>query len=448
MKKYLRFPYLIAAILLGWLVWRGGQIDWSLVTVSQLIVGGLAVFYLAMAIQALVFLGWTLHAWNEPKETELADFVPAQLSFTALLPVRHEAAVIGQTITAIAAIDYPDQLKELIVIVRSDDTETIAAAQQMADQLSRVHVLVVDDLPVNKPNQLNWGLRAAKGDVVVVFDAEDQPHRDIYHMVQATMVRDSADVVQGGVQLVNYRSRWFSALNCLEYYFWFKSILPWFVKRGVVPLGGNTVFFKRERLLEVGGWDETCLTEDGDIGIRMSLHGAKTSVVYHEAYATQEETPIDVASFIKQRTRWNTGFLQILRKGDWWRFPIWKQRFLGGYLLILPLVLAGLLFLTPFMTMVGILYHLPMTVAMLSFLPLAILGLQFVVTQIAVWQFSRDFRLGYPIWMPVQITVAYLPYICILAFAGIRAWVRFLSRNLAWEKTTHYNLHRQVPLTI
>ena len=80
--------------------------------------------------------------------------------------------------------------------------------------------------------------------MVTIFDAEDEPHPDILNVVNTVMPREGAPVVQCGVQLMNYADRWFSALNVLEYFFWFKSRMHYHAAVGMVPLGGNTVFVR------------------------------------------------------------------------------------------------------------------------------------------------------------------------------------------------------------
>lgn len=112
---------------------------------------------------------------------------------------------------------------------------------------------------------------------------------------------------------------------------------------GMVPLGGNTVFIQRDLLEQLGGWDERCLTEDADIGIRLSAQGVPVRVVYDDMYVTREETPPTVEQFVRQRTRWNQGFLQVLKKGDWLRLPNWRQRLLALYTLAFPLIQALML---------------------------------------------------------------------------------------------------------
>ncbi|MCC7450609.1 MAG: glycosyltransferase, partial [Anaerolineae bacterium] len=282
--------------------------------------------------QGIFTLYWMMYTWNKPELAEKyrspKEYLPAQHSFTAILPARHEAGVIKDTIKAVDRIDYPDHLKEILVMIRDeDDDETINAAKEAIAEIGKdtIKLITFTTGPKNKPNGLNRGLKAASNEIVCVFDAEDEPHPELYNVVNTVMIRDNADVVQSGVQLMNFKSTWFSALNCLEYFFWFKSGLHCFTHAlKVTPLGGNTVFFKKHWLQRINGWDEHCLTEDADVGIRLTQLGAKIQIVYDEKHATQEETPHNVESFIKQRTRWSQGFYEIFFKGDWLKLPMLK----------------------------------------------------------------------------------------------------------------------------
>src|SRR5262245_63689391 len=142
------------------------------------------------------------------------------------------------------------------------------------------------------------GFRATGNEVVTIFDAEDDIHPDIFLLVNTVMQEEGVRVVQCGVQLMNYESNWYSALNVLEYFFWFKSRLHYHARAGTIPLGGNTVFFARTVLERVDGWDEHNLTEDADIGIRASCLGERVRVIYDDRYVTREETPPTPGHFI------------------------------------------------------------------------------------------------------------------------------------------------------
>jgi glycosyltransferase XagB len=81
---------------------------------------------------------------------------------------------------------------------------------------------------------------------------------ELLRQVDARFNATGADVVQGGVQLMNLQTSWWSLRNCLEYYFWFRSRLHFHANARFIPLGGNTVFARASVLKEVGGWDSEC----------------------------------------------------------------------------------------------------------------------------------------------------------------------------------------------
>lgn len=412
---------------------------------------GLTLFFLlslVITIQSLFTLVGMMYAWETPKRVDHnrspKQFLTPQYSFTALIPALHEEAVIRDTIRAAAAIDYPEHLKEIIVICRADDTATIEAARKTIKELHSLNVrlLIPDFRPKNKPDKLNFGLQNAKHEVVCVFDAEDTPHRDIYHVVNTVMQRDHADVVQSGVQLVNFRSTWFSTLNVLEYFFWFKSVLHFFAKQEVIPLGGNTVFFKKDWLQKVNGWDANCLTEDADIGIKLSTAGARIRIIYDEIHATQEETPGTLTSFIKQRTRWNQGFLEVYKKGDWKHLPRLSQKLLVGYILIWPEIQAFLFFYVILSVIMMFTVKLPILITLISMLPFYILILHLVIMNIGLYEFTKKYKMAYPVWMPFKVVATFVPFQIALGISAVRAVYRNILHRNAWEKTEHINAHR------
>jgi cellulose synthase/poly-beta-1,6-N-acetylglucosamine synthase-like glycosyltransferase len=261
-------------------------------------------------------------------------------------------------------------------------------------------------------------------------------------VVNTVMQREAAPVVQCGVQLMNYRDHWYSALNVLEYLFWFKSRMHYHAAAGMVPLGGNTVFVRRDVLDDLGGWDQTCLTEDADLGIRLSAAGFPIRVVYDGDYVTREETPPTVGQFIRQRTRWSQGFLQVLLKGDWLRLPTFSQRALACYTLAFPLLQALMMLYLP-VSLLTIFAKVPELVAMLSLLPLYMLLAQLAISLVGLFEFTSAYGLRPGLWTPVRMILTYLPYQWLLAFAALRAVWRQLRGITTWEKTAHTGAHRR-----
>jgi cellulose synthase/poly-beta-1,6-N-acetylglucosamine synthase-like glycosyltransferase len=211
----------------------------------------------------------------------------------------------------------------------------------------------------------------------------------------------------------------------------------------MTPLGGNTVFFRRQVLERVGGWDEQDLTEDADIGIRISLLGEEIRVVYDDRYVTREETPPSLSQFIKQRTRWSQGFLQTLLKGEWKRLPKLGQRLLAIYTLAFPVIQALLGLYTVASVIMMVTLKVPVLAAIVLALPFYLLAAHFTLSVIGLYEFSVAHGLK-PSWKtPLVMALGYLPYQWVLAYASVRATLRQLRGVNNWEKTQHVGAHRQ-----
>lgn len=409
----------------------------------------IAALSLLFFLFSLVSLHLMLYTWEYPERlAESAaprQFRPPLLSFTVLLPARHEEAVIFETVRRVCQAKYPAELLEVVVICHADDHGTIAEAERAVRSLSspRARVETFDTPPINKPHGLNVGFQRSENQVVTIFDAEDDIDPDIFSMVNTAMAERGVSIVQAGVQLMNLHDHWFASHNCLEYFFWFKSRLHFHARVGMIPLGGNTVFIRRELIERVGGWDEQCLTEDADIGLRLSALGEQIRVIYDARHVTREETPGSVGEFVRQRTRWLQGFVQILRKGTWLSLPRFGQRALAAYTLSYPLFQALLMLLWPLTFAAVLRMKAPLPVAMISFLPFYILALQYLATAIGAYLFTREYRLRFGPLLPIAMAVTYLPYQWLLGISAVRAVWRELRRENKWEKTVHVGAHRQ-----
>jgi len=406
----------------------------------------LAVVSIVLATQAAYSAALMLYAWEDEDKWTLnrvpTSFEPPSHRFTVLLPARHEEAVIQGTIQRVVDLNYPRALMEIFVVIEAGDHGTIGKVQETLDELrsagiDHVKLLTFSDPPINKPHGLNVGLREATGSVVTIFDAEDEPHPDILQVVNTVMLREGSPIVQCGVQLMNYADRWFSASNVLEYFFWFKSCMHYHAARQAVLLGGNTVFIQRDVLESVGGWDQYCLTEDADVGIRLSAMGLPIRVLYDDAYVTREETPPTVDQLVRQRTRWDQGFLQVLRKGDWLHLRTWQQRLLAVYSLSSPLLQGMTVLYLPISLWTMLYAKVPIIVAMISSLPFYMVLLQYLISVAGLYEFVAVHHLKPSRFSAVQLLVAFLPYQWLLGYSALRAVWRQAAGDNTWEKTIH-----------
>jgi cellulose synthase/poly-beta-1,6-N-acetylglucosamine synthase-like glycosyltransferase len=403
-----------------------------------------AAISLALFWMAAFTLWWQMHAWRTPETLASTRFDRPEggtgLSFSLLLPARHEQAVLEHTIERLLESSHSNF--EIIVIVGHDDPETAAVAERTAAR-DPVRVRVITDTheTKNKPKALNTALPHCRGDIVGVFDAEDQVHPELLAHVDHAFTSTGADVVQGGVQLINFHSSWYSLRNCLEYFFWFRSRLHLHAQKGFIPLGGNTVFVRTPVLREAGGWDPDCLAEDCDLGVRLSSVGKKVVVAYDSDMVTREETPGTLMSLLKQRTRWNQGFLQVYRKKDWKQLPGRGQRMLARYTLMTPFLQAYSGVVIPVNVAVALFLDVPVGIAIVTFLPLITAMVTFVFEIVGLHDFGKQYGLRVRGVHYLKLILGGPFYQVLLAGAAVRAVWREQRGRREWELTSHVGAH-------
>ena len=417
----------------------------TLITVLQYVY--LAIICL-MTAQAIFSIRLRLYVWEDPERAAL-NSVPTvyrapQLSFTILLPAFHEEELYADTIQRVYDLNYPKHLVQVLALLREHDTGTIDVAREKLNQLRapNVELLATNDKHGGKPHQLNLGLKVARGDIVTIFDAEDEPHPDILQVINTIFLNESIDAVQSGVQLMNHNTKWFCFLNVLEYFFWFKSSLHFFARCGMTPLGGNTVFVRRRLMEHLGGWDHTTLTEDADLGIRLCIAKANVRILYDDEFVTREETPHTIGQFIKQRTRWNQGFIQILLRGRWLQLKKPSQKLLALYVLMLPEILAFFALMIPVSIAMLVFVKVPVWMAILTFMPFYCFVLAMFIDLAGLHEFVKVHHRKWKWSEALTLVLAFIPYQVLLGIGALRAVWRQLWGAANWEKTAHIGQHK------
>lgn len=396
-----------------------------------------------LTIQGFLVTRSMLYGFSH-RESPVAKLHPPSTTFSLIVPARNEASVIGETIRSLSSLHYPQNLYEVLIMIRADDYETILAAQQAIKQTQspNIRIIKIDGDANNKAYSLNIGLQFAEYSVIGIFDAEDEPHPDILTKINDyfSSHRD-VGAVQAPVHLTNLNSSWYASLNAVEYYYWFRSVLPYLATYHIVPLGGNTIFTRKKVFDQIGVYDETCLTEDADIGIRLAANQIKVAVLDDIHIATREETPGDELGVIRQRSRWDQGYLQVLDKGNWATLNL-SQQFYAIYTLTQPLF-RHLSFLNMvFAPLLASFGHIPLWVALISFIPGYFLILQLGLYLLGLADLAHLHHVKVSAWRYVCTLLAFIPYQALLALATLRAIVKLTLGNYGWDKTQHTNSHR------
>jgi len=230
--------------------------------------------------------------------------------YTILVPVYKEKEVVEQLIRNISELDYPQYKLDVKILLEEDDKETIEVIRGMNLKNYFSILIVPSSKPQTKPKACNYGLLQAKGDYVVIFDAEDRPEKDQLKKVYLSFksLPEEYVCVQAKLNYFNSTQNVLTRLFTQEYSMWFENLLVGIMQLNVpIPLGGTSNHFKINFLKEVGGWDPFNVTEDADLGVRLFKFRYKTVVLDSR---TWEEANSDIENWIRQRSRWIKGYMQ------------------------------------------------------------------------------------------------------------------------------------------
>ncbi|HEV7760068.1 MAG TPA: glycosyltransferase family 2 protein [Acidimicrobiales bacterium] len=402
---------------------------------------------LALAAVGLTVVGATrlrrmVHLWLSPEWLRQGGFGPAAeettTTFSLLVPARREDPVLGRALDRLAELDHPSF--EVLVIVGHDDPAThdiaIAAAARHPD---RIRVIAERDFDDSASTALNTALEVCRGEVVGVFEAGDKVHPQLLRHVDACLESTGADVLQGGVQILDLGARWFGIRNVVERYFWFRSRLHFHAHQGFTPLDVSTVFIRTDVVREAGGWDEGCVAENCELGVRLSVDGVATAVAYEPELATRKLCPETTRDLLRQQTRSIQGFLQVARAGVWRRLPERRQRLLARATLLRPLVeaLTGVAVLA--VVAAALLGGAPLIVVVLALVATVPLLMTVAVEMAGLAELSRTHGSGIGLRDHARLVWSAVPYWLLSAVAAGRALLVY-RRQPVGDRAEHHDI--------
>ncbi|WP_158275450.1 glycosyltransferase [Maritimibacter sp. 55A14] len=227
---------------------------------------------------------------------------------SVLVPLHREADVLPRLVDRLNAIDYPRELLDICLVVEEKDAQTRDAIAAAGLPPWMRTIAVPDARLKTKPRAMNYALDFCRGTIVGVYDAEDAPEPGQIRAVVERFHARGPDLacVQGVLDYYNSRQNWLARCFTVEYAAWFRLVLPGLQSLGLpVPLGGTTLFMRRDVLEELGGWDAHNVTEDADLGMRIARRGYRVEFIRS---VTREEATCHPWRWVRQRSRWLKGF--------------------------------------------------------------------------------------------------------------------------------------------
>jgi cellulose synthase/poly-beta-1,6-N-acetylglucosamine synthase-like glycosyltransferase len=362
--------------------------------------------------------------------------------FTVLVPMYREPKMLPMLARSLRQLDYPLGKLDIKLVLEADDHETIEVASTLGLEGIFEVIRVPPSHPQTKPKACNFALQFARGEFLVIYDAEDRPEPDQLRKVVATFRQSPANTacLQCRLSYFNARENWLTRMFTLDYALWFDQMLPGLERLNVpIPLGGTSNHFKIDVLRELHAWDPFNVTEDADLGVRLTQKGYRVGVVDSTTF---EEASCHAGNWIRQRSRWMKGYMQTFLVHT--RRPLHLLRsigplgFLGFVFFIGGTVLAGLINPVFWLMFAIWLFGLANGFDQLFPEPLLYLSLFNLLAGNGAFIFLNmlaPIRRGWLNLIPYSLTA--FGYWVMISIASYRGLWQLLRNPFYWEKTDH-----------
>ncbi len=235
---------------------------------------------------------------------------------TIQLPIFNEMYVAERLIGAVSRIDYPGELLEVQVLDDSTD-ETQAIARACVDRHRAagldIHYVHRSNRRGFKAGALEHGLSLARGELVAVFDADFIPEPDFLRRTVHHFTDPNVGMVQARWGHLN---REYSTLTQAQAILLDGHFVLEHTARNrsgrFFNFNGTAGIWRREAILDGGGWQHDTLTEDLDLSYRAQMRGWR--FVYLPDVVTPAEVPVEMNAFKTQQHRWAKGSIQTALK--------------------------------------------------------------------------------------------------------------------------------------
>lgn len=367
--------------------------------------------------------------------------------YTVMVPLFREARVLPFLADALRELDYPASKVEILLLFEEDDAETLVAAKALDLPDHFNFIIVPKSLPRTKPKACNFALPFARGEYLVIYDAEDLPEPPQLKKAVAAFAPGDERLacVQAQLNYYNWDENWLTRQFAIEYAAFFDLLLPTMVRLGLpIPLGGTSTHFRLSALREAGAWDPNNVTEDADLGIRFALMGYRCGIIRS---TTEEEANCRLPNWVRQRSRWIKGWLQTYLVRMRHPLKLYKtlgfKGFLGFQILVGGFTLSNLvhpLFYGSILLSLAFFAADPTEGRALAVFNLLVLvsgyGLAILAGLAAVSARGFSSLLAHPLMMPA--------YWLLISIAAYKALWQLVTRPFHWEKTDH-GLSRMLP---
>lgn len=240
------------------------------------------------------------------------DIVTSRMKhISVLIPMHNEEKVLDTVLTALLECDYDADRLEIIPINDNSTDKT----REMLDEYHRkyefIRPLHRNCADRGKPVGLNDAMRMARGEIIIVFDADYRPARSMLKQIALAFEDPQVGTVMGRVIPYNTNKNMLTRLINLERSGGYQvDQQARYNLRAIPQYGGTVGGFRRDFLLSTGGFNPKVLAEDTELTYRLITNGWK--VVYANSAECYEESPESWNVRGRQIRRWARGHNEVL----------------------------------------------------------------------------------------------------------------------------------------
>ncbi|MVM36264.1 glycosyltransferase [Spirosoma sp. HMF4905] len=235
---------------------------------------------------------------------------------TVQLPVYNELYVVKRLIDSVVQLRYPkDKLDIQLLDDSSDETveliaHKVAAYKELGFDIEHIRRVERSGF---KAGALSYGLTIAKGEFIAIFDADFVPDPEFLIKTIPHFADPSVGIVQTRWDHLNEDFSLMTQLQAfgLNAHFTIEQSSR-YAAGFLANFNGTGGVWRKQAIVDAGGWQSDTLTEDLDLSYRAQLKGWK--FVYREDICSPAELPVAMNALKSQQYRWMKGAAECARK--------------------------------------------------------------------------------------------------------------------------------------